>query len=487
MKGMQKIRRGKGFAGVVLYALKPGSHHQCTPYVIGGNMLGDIAGDLIAEFNTTKTLRPDVVKPVWHNSLRLPKSEALTDAQWSEIADDYMSRMGFSETHLRCYVLHDDTEGQHIHIIASRIDLTNGSLYLGKNENLISTRIIQQLEHDYSLTRTKGSETKASPASPFPPSLSRKSMTQKPMGAIPKPKKLSRNEAMMEKYKGEPSPKSVIQEALEELLAGKPSTTEFVTQLVARNITVVPNIASTGKMNGFSFEYQGIAFKASQLGKCYSWSALQNRLDYQPERDNAFLFELKMPSVSKASVSEALDMTTATDTPEIIKEDVNSPAETLTLNKDAGQGEYAITYSTTLHNEAIASNKEAQVKEAGADAKETHTTEAAKEAGADAKEAHSTEAAKEAGADAKEAHSTEATKEAHHRKPLSVIQTGLRWLETIPYLNIIIGMLKKLKIPTLKRPDKHNTITGVKMIEITATPKTTIQTPQKSHSSSFQM
>ncbi|POE07199.1 relaxase [Pectobacterium odoriferum] len=459
MKGMQKIRRGKGFAGVVLYALKPGSHHRKDPIVIGGNMLGNEAGDLIAEFNTTKTLRPDIAKPVWHNSLRLPKSEALTDAQWSEIADDYMSRMGFAETHLRCYILHDDAAGQHIHIIASRIDLTNGTLYLGKNENLISTRIIQQLERDYSLTITKGPETKASPALPFPPSLSRKSPPQKPMGATPKPKKLSRNEAMMEKYKGEPPPKSVIQEALEALLAGKPSTTEFVTQLVARNITVAPNIASTGKMNGFSFEYAGIAFKASQLGKCYSWSTLQDKLDYQPERDNAFLFALKMPSVSKASVSEALDMTTATDSPEIIKEDVNSPAETLTLNKDAVQDEYAITYSTTLHNEAVASNKEA----------------------------YATEAVKEAGAYAKEAHATEAAKEAHRRNLLSVIQTSFGWLETIPYLNIIIGMLKKLKIPTLKRPDKHNTITGVKIIEMTATPKTTIQTPQKSPPSSFQM
>ncbi|POE06866.1 relaxase [Pectobacterium odoriferum] len=453
MKGMQKIRRGKGFAGVVLYTLKPGSHHKKDPIVIGGNMLGDIAGDLIAEFNTTKTLRPDVAKPVWHNSLRLPKNETLTDAQWSEIADDYMSRMGFSETHLRCYVLHDDTEGQHIHIIASRIDLTNGTLYLGKNENLISTRIIQQLERDYSL-RTKGPEAKASPASPFPPSLSRKSPPQKPMGAKPKPKKLSRNEAMMEKYNGELSPKSVIQEALEALLVGKPSTTEFVTQLVARNIMAVPNIASTGKMNGFSFEYQGIAFKASQLGKGYSWSTLQDKLDYQPERDNAFLFALKMPSVSKAPVSEALDMTIVKDPPEIIKEDVNSPIETLTPNKDGGQDEYAINYPTTLHNEAVASNKEA----------------------------YATEAVKEADADGKEAHATEAAKEAHHRKPLSMIQTSFRWLETIPYLNIIIGMLKKLKIPTLKRPDKHNTITGVKIIEITATPKTTIQTPQKSHS-----
>ncbi|HHH6629084.1 TPA: relaxase, partial [Escherichia coli] len=40
MKGMQKIRRGKSFSGVVLYALKPASHHKVNPVVIGGNMMG---------------------------------------------------------------------------------------------------------------------------------------------------------------------------------------------------------------------------------------------------------------------------------------------------------------------------------------------------------------------------------------------------------------------------------------------------------------
>ncbi|MER1669696.1 relaxase/mobilization nuclease domain-containing protein [Klebsiella aerogenes] len=424
MKGMQKISRGKNFSGVVLYALKPGSHHKCTPYVIGGNMDGSDGGDLIAEFDATKTLRPDVAKPVWHNSLRLPKNEALTDAQWSGIADDYMSRMGFSETHLRCYVLHDDAAGQHIHIIASRIDLSNRSLYLGKNENLISTRIIQQLEIDHHLTKTKEPELVASPS---PASLSRKSPPQKPIIPIPKPKKLSRNEAMMEKYKGELSPKSVIQEALEALLVDKPSTTDFVMQLAANNIKALPNIASTGKMNGFSFEYQGIAFKASQLGKGYSWSALQNRLDYQPERDNAFLFALKMPSVSKASVSEAPNSAIATHPHEITTEDVNSPVESLILDNHAGQDEY--TNASHL----------------------------------------------EVGAGAKESIAIEELKEAPKR---SYTVSSFRWLETIPYLQIIIDMLKNLKIPTLQRPKKHKTITGVRVVEITpSTTATDIEMP----------
>ncbi|WP_218066126.1 relaxase/mobilization nuclease domain-containing protein [Escherichia coli] len=257
MKGMQKIKRGKNFSGVVFYALRPASHHKTPPSVIGGNMDGSNAGELIAEFNATKALRPDVAKPVWHNSLRLPKNEALTDAQWSEIADDYMSRMGFSETHLRCYVLHDDAAGQHIHIIASRIELSSGKLYLGKNENLISTRIIEELEKDYQLTRTKG--PKASPVAPSP-----------------KPKrKKSRNETMLEERTGEKCAKTIIQEAIDTLITSKISEESFVQQLAAQKIKAIPNRASTGKMNGFSFEYANISFKASQLGKKYSWKNLE--------------------------------------------------------------------------------------------------------------------------------------------------------------------------------------------------------------------
>ena len=209
----------------------------------------------------------------------------ITNEQWSEIADDYMSKMGFSDTHLRCYILHEDNEGQHIHIIASRIDLDGGKLYLGKNENLISTRITQELERDYNLTRTQGPKPTRQP-SPL------------------KPKKLSRNEKKMEERQREQSPRSVIQSALEEVLASRPEVTDFVQQLAGENIKAIPNIATTGKMNGFSFEYSGIAFKASQLGKGYSWSKLQNKIDYQPERDNAYLRVLKYPAVNEASVVE---------------------------------------------------------------------------------------------------------------------------------------------------------------------------------------
>ena len=257
---MRKIKRGKSFAGVVQYALKPGAHHKSDPVVIGGNMLGDSASKLITEFDGTKQLRPDVQKPVWHNSLRLPDGETLSNDQWVNIADDYMKRMGFSDTHLRCYVLHDD-EGQHIHIIASRIDIAGGKLYLGRNENLISTRIISELEIAHGLTVTKTA-----------PSLSN---TQ------PKQKRISRNEQKLSERTGVPCPKKSLQQIIDKSLADKPDLLTFIKRLEDSEVGCKANIASTGKMNGFSFEYRNIAFKASQLGKAYSWVNLQKQLNYK--------------------------------------------------------------------------------------------------------------------------------------------------------------------------------------------------------------
>jgi hypothetical protein len=116
--------------------------------IVGGNIGATTPQDIAKEFEVSQNIRPDIEKPVWHNSLRLPEKENLTDDKWSEIADSYMKKMGFSELHQRVYVKHDDKEGQHIHIVASRVAL-DGAVYLGRNENLKSTKHIQNLEKEY--------------------------------------------------------------------------------------------------------------------------------------------------------------------------------------------------------------------------------------------------------------------------------------------------------------------------------------------------
>ncbi|EQB8081300.1 relaxase/mobilization nuclease domain-containing protein [Yersinia enterocolitica] len=280
MKGMQRIKRHKSFINVVKYVLKPGSHHKSVPRVVGGNMTGDCSQDLIVEFNTASKLRTDIAKPGWHNSLRLPCGDELTQEQWVKIADDYMNQMGFSDTHLRCYVLHDDATGQHIHIIANRIDSVSGKINLGRHESLISGRIISELEIVHGLTITKAADPK------------------KPASSV-KGKKLSRNETMYEKRTREVCNKKKLQNILDKSLIGKPDLNTFIKRLEDNQVACKANRASSGKMNGFSFEYQSVAFKASQLGKKYSWSNLQKLLNYEPERAEALRTDISPISPAK--------------------------------------------------------------------------------------------------------------------------------------------------------------------------------------------
>ncbi|MEG6412901.1 relaxase, partial [Enterobacter roggenkampii] len=96
-------------------------------------------------------------------------------------------------------------------------------------------------------------------------------------------RKPSRNELMMAERTTTLCPKSTLQSLIDNALTGRPDLLTFITMLEKEGVNCKPNIALTGKMNGFSFQYQGIAFKASQLGKKYGWSYLQTLIDFVPE------------------------------------------------------------------------------------------------------------------------------------------------------------------------------------------------------------
>jgi len=282
MKGMQAIKRGSGFTGVVSYGLE---EIDGIPRgrVIGGNMSGLDVESLAKEFGISRRLRPDVEKPVWHNSLRLPEGEKMTDEEWVKFADDYMRRMGFSDLHQRVYIMHDDEEGQHIHIIASRIAL-DGTLYLGKNENLKSTKIIQRLEKVYGLTITKGPEY------------------QDGKIVMPDQKRPTDGELGQWQRTGDQPPRYKLIELVDQALADGPTAVQFVERLQAAGVTVKPNLGKE-KLNGFSFEIDGVPFKGSQLGNNYKGQALfQRGLTYEQSRDHEALKRL-----TSAATNDSID------------------------------------------------------------------------------------------------------------------------------------------------------------------------------------
>lgn len=163
-----------------------------------------------------------------------------------------MARMGLAD-HQYVAVRHSDTDKDHVHIVASRIAL-DGSLYQGRYEALNAIKLTQELELKHGLTITKGLEDGPSPVS------------------TP-----SKNEMEKAIRTGEAPPRVSLQQIVDAALSQPSSVFDFMDRLEAAGVEVKANVASTGKMNGFSFKYGGVPFKASDLGKSYGWKALQER------------------------------------------------------------------------------------------------------------------------------------------------------------------------------------------------------------------
>ena len=285
MKGMRKISRGKSFKGVMKYAFDGDldNPRELEGEVVGGNVTSRDPQGLTKEFNVSRAVRPDVKNAVWHNSLRLPEGDQVSKEIWSKIGDRYMEKMGFSDAHQRVYVLHDDKEGQHIHVVASRVAL-DGKLFLGKNENLKSTRVIAELEKEFNLTITKGV-----------------SYDEAGKIVMPAKSKVSKNEMEKALRTGTEPPRVQLQKLVDQALVNKPSVIQFVERLQAAGVDVVPNVASTGKLNGFQFGLDGVFFSGSKLGDNYKYSKLQIRgLTYDQERESGFLRELSAEAAVRA-------------------------------------------------------------------------------------------------------------------------------------------------------------------------------------------
>ena len=275
MKGMQAISRGSGFGGMTKYGLI-NANGDLEGRIIGGNMNGTTAQELSKEFGLSRKLRPDIKKPVWHNSLRSPEDEKLTDEQFNAFADDYMKRMGFTDAHQRVYMMHNDEKGRHIHIIASRIGL-DGSIYYGKNENLKSSRIINRLEKVHGIVQTKGPNVKGELV-------------------IPDVKRPTFGEAGKFKRTGETPERVALAKLIDTAMTDKPSASAFAERLALAGVEVRANFNKDG-LNGFSFSLNGVPFKGSQLGKQYTGQGLAERgLTYVPDRDHAQLKALTAAS-----------------------------------------------------------------------------------------------------------------------------------------------------------------------------------------------
>jgi Relaxase/Mobilisation nuclease domain len=260
----------------------------------GGSVAGDSVKELVAEFMWSYDLNPALKHPVWHMSLSLPHDEHLSDEQFNDLATQYFAGMvlladdhklvadrdrfrqrrdefvldGLSE-YQYLVARHSDQEHDHVHIVASRINLNTGNgveLWRDKTRN---QKILRCLEVEYGLT-------------PVPNSweVGKKSATK---GQLEK-----------QATTGEASIQSRLQELIEQAAIGEPEMPLLFERLMRQGVEVRYGWTRTGKSKGISYSLDDVAFAGNQLGGRYSFPGLQKHLgvDYQAGRDDERLRSL---------------------------------------------------------------------------------------------------------------------------------------------------------------------------------------------------
>ncbi|QWY75527.1 relaxase/mobilization nuclease domain-containing protein [Ferrovum myxofaciens] len=250
---MQKISRGAGFRGVLNYCERGGVRLPT------GNMSGQTTRDLATEFKLSRNLR-ECKKPVWHSSLRLPKGETVSNERWCEIASEYMNEIGFDEDHQFSVFLHNESAGQHIHIVASRVSLS-GRLFYGQNENLISTKIIQKLEKRFGLNQTKSDTTPKNRRAP------KKAEIEKSLRTLIKPDRLALAEII----------DSVLQN-------DRPKNHAELKKLLEVRGVEVTYFEKDGKISGVTFQQNTLKFSGAAIGENYKFQNLLLRMSEQHEQ-----------------------------------------------------------------------------------------------------------------------------------------------------------------------------------------------------------
>jgi hypothetical protein len=217
---------------------------------------------LAAEFRVSRELNPRLNKAVYHVSLSLPKQESLDDLTWMAIAQDYLRSMGFENCQYVVY-RHTDQDHDHVHLVASRIRLTDGKTVSDSWDYRRSEQVIRQLEQAYQLATVRPSweQEKRAPTT---------------------------GERRLVERTGEPSVREQLQSIVDRVVQGQGTLPQVIDRLQRLGVSVRVRLTRTGKGCGISYRLQGVAFSGTRLGKAYTFPGLQKYrgVSYEPERDD---------------------------------------------------------------------------------------------------------------------------------------------------------------------------------------------------------
>jgi hypothetical protein len=250
-----KITKGNGFAGVCSYILD-----KAEARLIGGNMASTTPRQLAAEFRVFSQKNQRVLLPVEHISLSpSPEDRELDDSEWHALAQDLLDGLEMN-THQYIVVLHNDTEFEgkprpHAHIIANRVSI-DGQCADSWLDFHRAEEVIRHLEQKYELTPVASSWE-----------------SQRAADTTGQVRRLKREASLGNEP--QESIKRRLQNLCDGAAADKPMMNQYLQRLKDAGVEARIRETRTGKIQGISYELEGVAFAGHKLGRNYSWIGLQ--------------------------------------------------------------------------------------------------------------------------------------------------------------------------------------------------------------------
>jgi len=202
-------------------------------------------------------------------SIRLTPSEhqwlAFGFAMPSANAQDYLQGMGFENCQYVVY-RHTDQDHNHVHIVASRIRLTDGKTVSDSWDYRRSEQVIRKLEREYQLEPVVASWEQEKRAS-------------------------TTGECRFNDRTGTASVRERLQGMLDKVTQSQLTMAEAIAQLQQRGVNVKVWYTKAGQARGISYKLDGVAFSGTKLGRAYTFPGLQKHrgVSYEPEQDDLMI------------------------------------------------------------------------------------------------------------------------------------------------------------------------------------------------------
>lgn len=227
--------------------------------ILGSNYARNTPESINIELYTSRRLRPNLKRFFYHTALSFHPQDQFSDNTMKSIAETYLEKNGFNQ-HSYIIFRHRDADHPHMHILVSRIGF-DGTVVSDSNDYYRSENAVREIEQEFDLI----------------PTISSKHAERKALTMV---------EIEMMKRTGNPSHKMILQEKLDMLLDKSINIQDFIIECEKEGINLQFNQASTGRVSGISYLYDGFKAKGQALGNKFKFLNIAKKLNYGQETDH---------------------------------------------------------------------------------------------------------------------------------------------------------------------------------------------------------